>query len=68
MMIYLCLYQWSYLQDGSTALMWVCKEGVLDIAQYLIFRKADVYAKDNVSYDVCFKYIYVLNGNLLHYF
>ena len=39
--------------------MWACKEGVLDIAQYLIFRKADANAKDNDSYDVWFKYIYV---------
>jgi len=40
------------LQDGSTALMWACKEGVLDIAKYLILREADANAKDNVSYDV----------------
>ena len=66
-MIYLRLYQWSYLQDGLTALMWACKEGVLDIAQYLILREADANAKDNVSYDVWFKYIYELNGYLLHF-
>jgi hypothetical protein len=32
--------------------MLACKEGELDIAKYLILRKADVNTKDNVSYDV----------------
>ena len=53
-MIYFCLpvYQLSYLQHGSTALMWACKEGDLGITHYLVTQGADVNARDNVCCDM----------------
>ena len=38
------------LQDGKTALMGACAGGHLKVAQYLVYRGADIDAKDNVSY------------------
>ena len=40
------------LQDGKTALMGACAAGHLSVAQYLVDRRADINAKDNVSYDI----------------
>jgi hypothetical protein len=39
-----------FLKHGMTALMVACQEGHLDIAKHLVTQRAEVDAKDNVSY------------------
>ena len=48
--------------------MGACAAGHLSVAQYLVDRRADINAKDNVSYDIMtIKYSWVVLLRMMHH-